>query len=390
MVRNISILGSTGSIGTQALEVIDDLKYIKVWAVSTNTNIDLLERQIRKYKPVIAAVMDESAASVLRQRVKDLAVKVLAGLDGLIQVATMPEAEMVVASVVGIVGLIPTVEAIKAGKHIALANKETLVTAGNIVMKEARQKGVLILPVDSEHSAIFQCLQQKESMCVSMSDVNKLILTASGGPFLGKKRPALQRITPQEALKHPKWDMGSKISIDSATLMNKGLEVIEAKWLFDMDIEKIQVVIHPQSIIHSMVEYVDYSIIAQMGLPDMKLPIQYALTYPKRLTCAVKPLDFTEHTQITFKEPDIDTFGCLALAYKAAKLGGTIPTVLNVANEVAVDWFLKGKIKFLDIEAYIEYAMERHNNIKDPMLKDILEVDSWARACLEERIGDNI
>ncbi|MDK2809301.1 MAG: 1-deoxy-D-xylulose-5-phosphate reductoisomerase [Petroclostridium sp.] len=387
MVENISILGSTGSIGTQTLEVIDNLQSIRVWGVSTNTRIDLLEEQIRKYRPVVAAVMDEDYAGELKDRVKDTNTRVVAGLDGLIEVSTIAQVEMVVTSVVGVVGLIPTLEAIKSGKHIALANKETLVTAGEIVMNEARMNKVAIIPVDSEHSAIFQCLKQN----VEDKFVKKLIITASGGPFLGKKLEELENVTPEQALKHPKWNMGNKISIDSATLMNKGLEVIEAKWLFNIDLDRIQVLIHPQSIIHSMVEYIDHSIIAQLGVPDMKIPIQYAITYPERYYSDTRSLDFIQNNTLTFSQPDFETFKCLRLAYTAAREGGTMPAVLNAANEMAVQLFLEKRIGFIEIPQLIESAMKKHNNIINPSLRDILNSDSWAREVVRaERLGDSI
>lgn len=387
MVENISILGSTGSIGTQTLEVIDNLQSIRVWGVSTNTRIDLLEEQIRKYRPVVAAVMDEDYAGELKDRVKDTNTRVVAGLDGLIEVSTIAQVEMVVTSVVGVVGLIPTLEAIKSGKHIALANKETLVTAGEIVMNEARMNKVAIIPIDSEHSAIFQCLKQN----VEDKFVKKLIITASGGPFLGKKLEELENVTPEQALKHPKWNMGNKISIDSATLMNKGLEVIEAKWLFNIDLDRIQVLIHPQSIIHSMVEYIDHSIIAQLGVPDMKIPIQYAITYPERYYSDTRSLDFIQNNTLTFSQPDFETFKCLRLAYTAAREGGTMPAVLNAANEMAVQLFLEKRIGFIEIPQLIESAMKKHNNIINPSLRDILNSDSWAREVVRaERLGDSI
>lgn len=378
MFQNISILGSTGSIGTQTLEVVDNLGNIRVWGLSTNTKIDLLEKQIRKYKPVVAGVMSERLAGDLRLRVQDTGTKIVSGMEGLIEVATIPQAEMIVTSVVGIVGLLPTLEAIKAYKHIALANKETLVTAGEMVMKLAGQQHVSIIPVDSEHSAIFQCLQANNGNKNSQS-VYKLILTASGGPFRGKKLEELSSITPEQALKHPKWNMGNKISIDSATLMNKGLEVIEAKWLFGVDLNQIEVVVHPQSIIHSMVEYIDHAVIAQLGVPDMKLPIQYALTYPERYSSNSGRLDFMQNNELTFDKPDLDTFSCLFLAYKAAEKGGTMPVVMNAANEVAVQLFLEQKIAFTDISRMIQGVMENHNNIISPNLEDILKSDSWAR-----------
>ena len=374
MVKNISILGSTGSIGTQTLDVVDSMENVKVWGLSTNTSIDLLERQIRQYRPKIAAVMDDQCAKKLKEKVEDTGTKVVAGTEGLVAAATLPQVEMVVTSVVGIVGLVPTLEAIKARKHIALANKETLVTAGNIIMQQARNHNVSIIPVDSEHSAIFQCLQGDDQ-----DAVRSVILTASGGPFLHKRPEELKDVTPQQALKHPNWDMGHKISIDSATMMNKGLEIIEAKWLFNMDIDQIQVVVHPQSIIHSMVEYIDHSIIAQLGLPDMRIPIQYALTYPNRIASNHERLDLCKINELTFIQPDFETFKCLALAYEAIKEDGTMPAVLNAANEIAVELFLKGKIGFTEIAMLIEQTMRKHNNIKDPSLEDILESDVWAR-----------
>ncbi|MGE4282187.1 MAG: 1-deoxy-D-xylulose-5-phosphate reductoisomerase [Clostridia bacterium] len=385
MIKNISILGSTGSIGTQTLEVIEHLGNVKVWGLSTNTNIDLLEQQIRKFKPVTAAVMNKQSAELLKDRVRDTNTKIVCGMDGLVEVSTVNQIEMVVTSVVGIVGLVPTLEAIKSGKHIALANKETLVTAGDIVMNEARRNNVSIIPVDSEHSAIFQCLQQN----ISNKSIRKLIITASGGPFLGKKQEELKDITPAQALKHPRWNMGSKISIDSATLMNKGLEVIEAKWLFDVDMDRIQVLIHPQTIIHSMVEYIDSSVIAQMGIPDMKIPIQYALTYPERCYSTSGELDFVQNNHFTFEQPDIQTFKCLDLALEAARKSGTMPVVLNAANEVAVQLFLENRISFLEIAQLVEAAIRKHSNILNPTLEDILRIDSWAREIVEQLVINN-
>ncbi|WP_427338687.1 1-deoxy-D-xylulose-5-phosphate reductoisomerase [Caloranaerobacter sp. DY30410] len=373
-MKNISILGSTGSIGTQTLEVINELDDFKIVGLSANTNIDLLEKQALKYKPKIVAVYDESRAKLLREKLKVYNIKVVSGMDGLIEVATEKEADIVLTSVVGMIGLLPTLEAIKFGKTIALANKETLVTAGEIVMIEAKKNNVDIIPVDSEHSAIFQSLKSGKK-----EEVSKIILTASGGPFRGKKLKDLENVSVFDALKHPNWSMGRKISIDSATLMNKGLEVIEAKWLFDVDIENIEVVIHPQSIIHSMVEFIDGSVIAQLGVPDMKVPIQYALTYPERKYSNIKKLKLTEIKTLTFEEPDIDTFPCLKLAFEALKHGGTMPSVLNAANEVAVKLFLDRKIKFLDIPKLIEEVMLKHKIIYNPKLDDIIESDKWAR-----------
>lgn len=383
MIKNISILGSTGSIGTQALEVVEDLGNINIYALSANTRIDLLEQQIRKYKPIVAAVMDTGKAQELRYRIKDTNTRVVAGLEGFVEIASLPQVDMVLTSVVGVVGLIPTLEAIRAKKDIALANKETLVTAGEMIMKEAKKQKVAIIPVDSEHSAIFQCLQQKADAC----QVKRIILTASGGPFLGKKLNELENVTPEQALKHPNWNMGNKISIDSATLMNKGLEVIEAKWLFNIDIEKIEVLVHPQSIIHSMVEFVDHSILAQLGVPDMKIPIQYALTYPERQASKSKSLNFMENHTLSFSKPDLDTFKCLSLAYYSAKQGGTMPVVLNGANEMAVKLFLKGKIRFLQIAEIIEKVMMRHCIIMEPSLEDILNSDEWARETVLDELS---
>ncbi|KGG80838.1 1-deoxy-D-xylulose 5-phosphate reductoisomerase [Caloranaerobacter azorensis H53214] len=373
-MKNISILGSTGSIGTQTLEVINELDNFKIVGLSANKNIDLLEKQALKYKPKIVAVYDESRARILRERLNIYDIKVVSGMDGLIEVATEKEADIVLTSVVGMIGLLPTLEAIKSGKIIALANKETLVTAGEIVMRKAKENNVDIIPVDSEHSAIFQSLKSGKK-----EEVAKIILTASGGPFRGKKLKDLEKVSVSDALKHPNWSMGRKISIDSATLMNKGLEVIEAKWLFDVDIENIEVIIHPQSIIHSMVEFIDGSVIAQLGVPDMKVPIQYALTYPKRKYSSIKKLRLTDIKELTFEEPDLNTFPCLKLAFEALKQGGTMPSVLNAANEVAVKLFLDKKIKFLDIPKLIEETMLKHKTIYNPNLDDIIESDKWAR-----------
>lgn len=374
MARNISILGSTGSIGAQTLDVARNLG-LKVLGLTANKNMDLLEKQIREFNPMAAAMYDETQASILAQRVKDLDTIVLAGMEGLKKVASINEVDTVVTSIVGIAGLIPTMEAIRKGKDIALANKETLVTAGAIVMEEAARHGVRILPVDSEHSAIFQCL-----MGNNIKNVAKLILTASGGPFRGKNISELKGVTLSQALKHPNWSMGSKITIDSATLMNKGLEVIEAKWLFGMEIENIEVVIHPQSIIHSMVEYVDGSVVAQMGSPDMRIPIQFALTYPQRASGSFSKLNLLESGPLTFERPDCNAFPCLELAFNAMKAGGTMPAVLNAANEVAVSMFLNEKISFIEIPEIIQRVMSRHVVNIMPNLDDIIEVDRWARA----------
>jgi len=373
MAKNISILGSTGSIGVQSLDVVRNLK-LKVSGLSANSNIDLLEKQAREFVPKVVAINDDSLKDELKSRLKDLPIEVLSGVDGLKAVAAMDETDTVVASVVGIAGLIPTLEAIRKGKDIALANKETLVTAGSIVMSEAKKHKVNILPVDSEHSAIFQSLMGNNS-----NRVSKLILTASGGPFRGKSHEDLKKVTVKDALNHPNWVMGSKITIDSASLMNKGLEVIEARWLFDMPLKKIEVLIHPQSVIHSMVEYCDGSVIAQLGSPDMRIPIQFALTYPDRMHNDFSKLDLLKTKSLTFEAPDFDGFPCLKLAFEALKMGGTMPAVLNAANEVAVGLFLKEKIRFVDIPVIIEEAMGKHQKNNNPSLEDIIEVDKETR-----------
>lgn len=373
-MKKISVLGSTGSIGTQTLEVVDELKNIQVVGISGNENIDLLEQQAKKYKPKIIAVMNSEKAKVLAERLQSENIKIVSGIDGLIEVATIDEVDTVVTAIVGNVGLKPTFEAISAGKNIALANKETLVSAGQLIMDLAKEKGVAIYPVDSEHSAIAQCLRGN---CANK--IHKIILTASGGSFRGKTKDELQNVTVKEALNHPNWSMGQKITIDSATLMNKGLEVMEAKWLFDVSAEQIQVVVHPQSIVHSAVEYEDGSVIAQMGVPDMRVPIQYALTYPKREINSFERLDFIKMGNLTFEEPDTDTFSCLKLAYKALEIGGTMPAVLNSANDVAVNRFLNGEINFLDIPFIIEQTMNAYTVKKDYNLEDLLEADEWAK-----------
>jgi 1-deoxy-D-xylulose-5-phosphate reductoisomerase len=370
-MKKIVILGSTGSIGTQTLDIVRENQELKVTALAVDSNIDLLERQVREFLPSLVCVYREEKAKELRERLKDLAVKVVTGMDGLIECATEPEADTVVTAMVGMIGIQPTIEAIYAGKNIALANKETLVTAGHIIMPLIKEKNVTLLPMDSEHCAIFQALNGEDK-----KKAYKILLTASGGPFRGKKREELKNKTPMDALKHPNWAMGQKITIDSATMVNKGLEVMEAAWLFDMSLEDIQVIVHPQSIIHSMVEYVDGSIIAQLGVPDMKLPIQYALFYPCR-----KPLlqgervDFFQLKQLTFEEPDMETFFGLRLAYEAGRLGGSMPTVFNAANEWAVAEFLKGKIDFLSIPTLIEKAMRQHELINKPTLNEILNTE---------------
>lgn len=372
MTENISILGSTGSIGTQTLDVIRDIGGIKVRAMTTNTRIDLFEKQIREFKPELVCVMNNEKAEELKKRIADTDIKVTTGMEGLTEAATIDGADTVVNSVVGNIGLVPTVEAIKAKKNIALANKETLVTSGELVMKLLKENNVKMYPVDSEHSAIFQSLQGNEG-----NKIDKIYLTASGGPF--RTWDDVSKVTVDDALKHPNWNMGKKITIDSATLMNKGLEVIEAKWLFDVDLEQIEVLVHPQSIIHSMVGYEDGAVIAQLGLPDMKVPIQYALTYPKRVHNSFPKINFFEHSDLTFEKPKIDKFPCLGLAYRAIKTGGTMPAVLNGANEIAVARFIDREISFTDIPKLIETAMNAYNVKYNYTLGDVLEADKWAR-----------
>lgn len=378
MTNKISILGSTGSIGSQALEVVDDLD-IEVCGLSANKNIDLLEKQIKIYKPKKVAVNDEESAYILKQRLGN-SVDIVCGIDGLIEVATMPQIDTVLTSVVGNIGLIPTLKAIQAKKNIALANKETLVTAGKLVMEEAKKYEVNIYPVDSEHSAIFQALQGNQN-----NKIYKIHLTASGGPFRNKSFDDLKHATIEDALKHPNWSMGKKITIDSATMMNKGLEVIEAKWLFDVELDKINVIVHPQSIIHSMVEYEDGAIIAQLGQADMRIPIQYALTYPDRLENDFPRLDFFKMNKLEFEKPDLEKFKCLQLAYDAIKIGGTMPAVLNSANEMAVQLFLNQKIKFLDIPRLIENAMSAYTVKYDYTLDDLKQADIYAKQLVLEK-----
>ena len=377
--HNISILGSTGSIGTQTLDIARAYPGIKVWAMSAHSNIDLLEKQTREFMPELVCVVDEEKAKEFKVRIADLPVKVTSGKAGLSEVATHEKATVVVTAVVGISGLLPTIDAIKAGKNIALANKETLVTGGHIVTKLAKEYGVALLPVDSEHSAIFQSLQGKPNK------IKKILLTASGGPFFGKTRDELKNITPADALKHPNWDMGAKVTIDSSTLVNKGLEVIEAKWLFDVDIDDIEVLVHRQSVLHSAVMYEDNGVIAQLGTPDMKLPIQYALTYPDRLPMQGNELDLTAYANLTFAKPDTDTFFALALAKKAGKIGGLMPTVFNSSDEAAVELFLKGKISYLEIAESIAKAMDAIKNIENPSIDDIIACDKLAREIVCDR-----
>ncbi|MCI5740499.1 MAG: 1-deoxy-D-xylulose-5-phosphate reductoisomerase [Lachnospiraceae bacterium] len=379
-MKKIAILGSTGSIGTQTLDIVREQGDIKVTALAAGSNIGLLEKQIREFQPKLAAVWDEKHAQELRTRIRDLDVDVYSGMEGLIAVSTEGEAEILVTAIVGMLGLRPTVAAIKAGKNIALANKETLVTAGHLIMPLAKECDVSILPVDSEHSAIFQSLNGEEG-----NRIAKILLTASGGPFRGKKRQELMNMQVEDALKHPNWSMGRKITIDSATLVNKGLEVMEAKWLFDVEPEQIQVVVHPQSVIHSMVEYEDGAVIAQLGTPDMRLPIQYALYYPKRRPLSGKRLDFYELSNLTFEKPDTETFEGLSLAMEAMKQGGNMPTVFNAANERAVALFLDRKIGFLEITEIIAESMNQVKYREQPSLEEILDTEQATYEFIESR-----
>lgn len=379
-MKKIAILGSTGSIGTQTLEIVRTNGDIRVTALAAGSNIDLLEKQIREFRPKLAAVWSEPLALELKSRICDMQVEVRSGMDGLLAVAAEQESEILVTAIVGMIGILPTIEAIKAGKNIALANKETLVTAGHIIMPLAQKYQVSILPVDSEHSAIFQSLQGGQK-----SALHKILLTASGGPFRGKKRQELEHIQVEDALKHPNWEMGRKITIDSSTMVNKGLEVIEAKWLFDVPVDRIQVVVQPQSIIHSMVEYADGAVIAQLGTPDMKLPIQYALYYPERRFLPGERLDFAEISQITFEKPDPDTFYGLKLAIEAGRAGGSLPTVFNAANEKAVALFLDRKIRYLQIPEIIQACMEKHTNISDPTVEEILKTEQETYEFIKNR-----
>ena len=381
-MKYIAILGSTGSIGTQTLEVVRAQQDIKVTALSAGDNIDLLERQIREFKPVLAAVKTEEKAKELALRISDLDIPVLSGMDGLMAVACEEKAEVLVTAIVGMLGIRPTIAAIEAGKDIALANKETLVTAGHIIMPLAKKCGVRILPVDSEHSAIFQSLNGEKE---HGNKIDKILLTASGGPFRGMTREQLSQVRLEDALKHPNWVMGRKITIDSATLVNKGLEVMEAKWLFDVELDQIQVVVHPQSVIHSMVQYEDGAIIAQLGTPDMKLPIQYALYYPERRFLRGMRLDFYKLGQMTFEAPDMDTFEGLKFALEAMRRGGNIPTVFNAANEKAVAMCLERRIAFLDIPDIIASAMEEITYIEHPSVEEILATEAAVYEWIESR-----
>lgn len=369
-MKKIAILGSTGSIGTQTLDVVRANGDIQVLGLSAGKNIAMLEAQVREFSPKLVAVWDEVLAKELAVKIQDTDTKVVSGMEGLLELAVLEDVEILVTAIVGMIGIRPTMEAIKAGKHIALANKETLVTAGHLIMPLAKEYGVEILPVDSEHSAIYQCLRGEE-----MKTIDKLLITASGGPFRGRTTADLEKVTVEDALKHPNWSMGQKITIDSATLVNKGLEVMEAKWLFDVDIDHIQVVVQPKSIIHSMVQFNDGAVMAQLGTPDMKLPIQYALYYPERRYLAGERLDFWQMNQIAFEKPDMDTFLGLPMAMEAASVGGSMPTVFNAANEKAVALFLKKQIGFLDIYSIIRDAMDAHTVIGNPSLEEILETE---------------
>ena len=380
-MKKIAILGSTGSIGTQTLDIVREQGDIQVVAMAAGSNISLLEAQMREFKPSLVSVWDEKKASELRTNTKDLGIKIVSGMEGLLEVSVIPESEILVTAIVGMLGIRPTIAAIKAGKKIALANKETLVTAGHIIIPLAKEYKVPILPVDSEHSAIFQSLQGAGD-----NKISRILLTASGGPFRGKKADELKNIQVEDALKHPNWSMGRKITIDSSTLVNKGLEVMEAKWLFDVALDQIQVVVHPQSVIHSAVEYQDGAVIAQLGTPDMRLPIQYALYYPERRNLSGRRLDLFEIADLTFEKPDTDTFRGLALAYQAMEKGGNIPTVYNAANEKAVSLFLDRKISYPEITELIEACMENAEFIDHPDVDEILGTEAAAYEFIEKKI----
>ena len=379
-MKNIAILGSTGSIGTQTLDVVRKNNDLRVVAVSAGKSVEKLEEQIREFHPLLAAVWDEKAAEDLKIRIADTTTKVVSGMDGLLELASMPESDILVTAIVGMIGIRPTMEGIRAGKDIALANKETLVTAGHLIMPMAKEYGVSILPVDSEHSAIFQAIHGEEK-----KEIHKLLITASGGPFRGRTTEYLKNVTVADTLRHPNWVMGQKITVDSATLVNKGLEVMEAKWLFDVDLDHIQVVVQPQSIIHSMVEFKDGAIMAQLGTPDMRLPIQYALYYPHRRYLDGDRLDFTKLHEITFEVPDMETFRGLPMAIRASREGGSMPTVFNAANELAVKKFLEEKIGFLDIYEIIAQSMDRHKKIAHPDLDEILSIEQDTYQWIESR-----
>ena len=381
-MKKIAILGSTGSIGTQTLDIVREQGDIQVVAMAAGSNISLLEAQMREFKPSLVSVWDEKKASELRTNTKDLGIKIVSGMEGLLEVSVIPESEILVTAIVGMLGIRPTIAAIKAGKKIALANKETLVTAGHIIIPLAKEYKVPILPVDSEHSAIFQSLQGAGD-----NKISKILLTASGGPFRGRKSDDLKNIQVEDALKHPNWSMGRKITIDSSTLVNKGLEVMEAKWLFDVTLDQIQVVVHPQSVIHSAVEYQDGAVIAQLGTPDMRLPIQYALYYPERRNLSGRRLDLFEIADLTFEKPDTDTFRGLALAYQAMEKGGNIPTVYNAANEKAVSLFLDRKISYPEITELIEACMEDAEFIDHPDVDEILWTEAAAYEFIEKKMS---
>lgn len=383
-MKNVAILGATGSIGTQTIQVIrEQSEEFKLIAISANTSSRKIIDIIEEFKPLYAVLMNKNAFNEVRKYCSDkkISTEILIGIEGLNTISTLSEVDIVVTSVVGMIGLTPTLKAIEAGKDIALANKETLVAAGKLVMAEAQKHKVKILPIDSEHGAIFQCLQGNDKVAV-----NKILLTASGGPFRGKKKEELFNVTVDNALKHPKWKMGRKISIDSATLMNKGLEVIEAHWLFDVDYNSIQVIVHPESIVHSMVEYIDGSVIAQLATTDMKLPIQYALNYPKRQQCVIKKLDFYDLKSLSFEKPDLDTFKPLKLAYEAGSLGGTMAAILNAANEAAVELFLNRRIGFLDIGNILEECMNKFESKEKYVLEDILEIDRKVKEYVSSKV----
>ena len=381
-MKKIAILGSTGSIGTQTLDIVREQGDIQVVAMAAGSNISLLEAQMREFRPSLVSVWDEKKASELRTNTKDLGIKIVSGMEGLLEVSVIPESEILVTAIVGMLGIRPTIAAIKAGKKIALANKETLVTAGHIIIPLAKEYKVPILPVDSEHSAIFQSLQGAGD-----NKISRILLTASGGPFRGRKADELKNIQVEDALKHPNWSMGRKISIDSSTLVNKGLEVMEAKWLFDVALDQIQVVVHPQSVIHSAVEYQDGAVIAQLGTPDMRLPIQYALYYPERRNLSGRRLDLFEIADLTFEKPDTDTFRGLALAYQAMEKGGNIPTVYNAANEKAVSLFLDRKISYPEITELIEACMENAEFIDHPDVDEILGTEAAAYEFIEKKMS---
>ena len=384
-MKKIGILGSTGSIGTQTLDIVRKEKDLEVVSLAAGSNVALMESQIREFKPRTAALWDEKAAADLRERVRDLPVRVVSGMEGLLEVSTEADMEILVTGIVGMIGIRPTIAAIEAGKNIALANKETLVTAGHIIMPLTRERGVSILPVDSEHSAIFQSMHGERR-----ERVEKILLTASGGPFRGKTREELADMTVEDALKHPNWSMGKKVTIDSASLCNKGLEVMEAKWLFDVELSRIEVVVHPQSILHSAVQYADGGIMGQMGVPDMKLPIQYALFYPDRRPMDTGRVDLCKLGSLTFERPDTETFRGLALAYRAAERGGSLPTVFNAANEKAVALFLEKRIRFLQIPELIEAAMDAHHVVEDPTVEEILSAEAETYEYIRQKFGEQI